>query len=232
MDDIEQEANKIFSGEVKEVCFDKFKVPGIKDIVQKMVDIYQDHDRSLNDCLCDIIKEILVEVNDLVILCMLVNYPEYATYNLEYLYIRSCDLGLDKIVRIFISFSKKCGNALDHNYKQDYGFSWACIKGNLGLAQYIYSLGNVDINNTFGGSAFNSTCSQNHLELAKWIYTLGGVDIHMNNSQGFVLSCVRNYEEVYKWMWEIAEDKERYFEDWKQSNLFIEQYDKCYNLLH
>ena len=121
---------------------------------------------------------------------------------------------------------------LDHNYNKDYGFFWTCYKGNLRLARYIYSLGNVNINKTFNGSAFNIACSTNHLELAKWLYTLDNVDIHMNESDGFILSCLRNHEDVYKWMWEIAEDKERYFQDWKQSNLFIEQYDTYYNLLH
>jgi hypothetical protein len=121
---------------------------------------------------------------------------------------------------------------LNHNYNKDYGFIWACQKGNLRLAKFIYSLGNVDINRTFNGSAFNSACSANYLELAKWIYTLEEVDIHMNLSYGFILSCSRNHEEVYRWMWEIATDKERYFEDWKESNIFVEKYDKYYKILH
>ena len=231
-DGLNIEGVKIYSGVLEEICLDKYKVPEITDMVDKLVNIYLDYDKSLIECLDEILKPVFKDEHDLVLMCILVNYPEYATHNFDHLYASACDKGLDQVVRLLISFSKNSGNMLDHNYNKDYGFFWICYKGNLKLARYIYSLGNVNINKTFNGSAFNIACSTNHLELAKWLYTLNNVDIHMNESDGFILSCIRDHEDVYKWMWEMATDKERYFKDWKLSNKFITEYDKYYNILH
>ena len=232
MDDIQIEAAHIYNDQLMKVYFDKYKVSGITDLVEKMVNIYLEYDICSPTCLDEIMISILADNNDLLIVCMLVNYPAYHTHNLDYLYGKACDKGLDKVVRLLISFSYNTNNMLNHNYNKDYGFIWACQKGNLRLAKFIYSLGNVDINRTFNGSAFNSACSANYLELAKWIYTLEEVDIHMNLSYGFILSCSRNHEEVYRWMWEIATDKERYFEDWRKSDIYMTNYDTYYNILH
>ena len=232
MDTINNEVPKKYSDTLEEVCFDKYKVPEIADMVDKQINIHLDYDKSLTECLDAIIKPGLNEDNDLALICILASYPAYATHNLDTLYAKACDSGLDKVVRLLISFSKNCGNMIDHNINKDYGFCWICQIGNLRLAKYIYSLGNVNINTTFNGSAFNVACSTNHLELAQWLYTLDDVDIHKNLSYGFILSCSRNYEEVYKWMWEIATDKERYFDDWKKSNIYINNYNKYYKILH
>ena len=232
MNDINIEGVKIYSDTLAEVCYDKYKVPGMFDMIDKMINICLEYDKSLAECLDEIINSSLDEKYDLLLIYMLANHPAYATHNFNSLYAKACYKGLDKVVRTLISFSKNSGNMLDHNYKKDYGFGWICTNDNLELAKYIYSLGNVNINEIVGGSPFNSACSLNQLELAKWLYTLEEVDIHTNKSMGFILSCSRNHEEVYRWMWEIATDKERYFEDWKESNIFVNKYDKYYKILH
>ena len=63
-------------------------------------------------------------------------------------------------------------------------FRLACSKGHLQTAQWLYSLGNVDIH-AENEYAFRFACSNGHLEVAQWLYSLGGVNIHAEDDQAF-----------------------------------------------
>lgn len=75
-------------------------------------------------------------------------------------------------------------------------FRWSCSYGQLQVAEWLHSLGNVDIHaqNDF---AFRSSCARGCLETSKWLYSLGGIDIHDIK----VLKAAFNYghEDVTEW---------------------------------
>ena len=56
-------------------------------------------------------------------------------------------------------------------------FRYSCDYGNIEIAKWLYSLGNVNIhaNNDY---AFRYSCDNGHIEIAKWLYSLGGINIH------------------------------------------------------
>ena len=223
---------KISENILTTIDFTPCKNQYISELVNQVFTIFLGHDRSPTEMLDEFIEGFLQEENDLVILHLLANHPAFTTHNLEILFTKACNKGLDRVVRTLLTFSKSHNNVINHNINSNYGFFWACQKGNINLAKYLYSLGNVNVNNTYNGSAFNIACVENHLEVAKWLHSLGNIELHSGLSEGFILSCLRNHENVYRWMWSIAENKEQYFIDWKTSGRMINEYETYYKLFH
>ena len=204
----------------------------ISELINQVINIFLSNDRTIIETLDEFIETFLEESQDIIILHILTNHPAFATHNLEILFKKACNKGLEKIVITLLAFSKSNNKIINHNVNNDYGFFWACQRGKLNLAKYLYSLGNVNVNNTYNGSAFNIACAENHLELAKWLYSLGDIYLHSGLSEGFIISCLKNHHDIYRWMWLIAENNEQYFIDWKTSGRMISEYDKYYELFH
>ena len=76
-------------------------------------------------------------------------------------------------------------------------FASECKEGHLELAQWLVSLGGVDIH-AYDEGAFRGACYNGHLELAQWLVSLGGIDIHAN--EAFRWACGNGHLEVAQWL--------------------------------
>ena len=78
-------------------------------------------------------------------------------------------------------------------------FEFACCHGNLQLAQWLYSMGNVDIH--YGDEfVFREVCARGYLEIAKWLFSLGAVDIHARQDLPFRWALHNNQSEMMGWL--------------------------------
>ncbi len=77
----------------------------------------------------------------------------------------------------------------------------SCRNGDIKMAKWLYSLGEVDIHAKYD-KAFRHSCINNHLEISQWLYYLsfGSVNIHEFNDYAFRWSCINNHIEVAKWL--------------------------------
>jgi len=89
------------------------------------------------------------------------------------------------------------------NKTNEYKFINACQKGHLEVAQWLYSLGGVNIH-IDDEYAFSWTCRMGHLEMAQWLYTLGGVNIHIYNECPFRWACEKGHLEVAQWLYSLG----------------------------
>lgn len=119
-----------------------------------------------------------------------------------------------------------------NNDWNNYIFIVLCAYGYLETAQWLYSLGDIDIHYNRDG-AFTGSCINNHFETAKWLYSiganinensyvfilcctfgcfeiaqwlysLGGIDIHYDCEGAFMGSCVAGKFEVVKWLYSLG----------------------------
>jgi len=82
-------------------------------------------------------------------------------------------------------------------------FVWTCQMGHIKVAQWLYSLGDVDIHNN-KDFAFCSACWNNHLEVAQWLYFLGGIDIHFDYELPFRLTNQRGHLKLAQWIYSLG----------------------------
>jgi hypothetical protein len=75
-------------------------------------------------------------------------------------------------------------------------FRYACYEGHLKVAQWLHSLGDVDIY-AQDNDVFMWTCFNGHLKVAQWLVSLGGVDI---NENAFRFACYDGHLEVAQWL--------------------------------
>jgi hypothetical protein len=83
-------------------------------------------------------------------------------------------------------------------------FNNACKMGHLKVAQWLYSLGgvNIHINNE---NAFRWACKWVQLEVAQWLYSLGGVNIHIMDEDAFRWACLRGYLNIAQWLYSLGD---------------------------
>ena len=82
-------------------------------------------------------------------------------------------------------------------------FRLACGKGHLEVAEWVYSLGDVDIH-ALGDYAFRWACGNGHLKVAKWVYSLGDVNIYTYGDYAFWWACKSGHLEVAKWIYSLG----------------------------
>jgi hypothetical protein len=120
-------------------------------------------------------------------------------------------------------------------------FLKSCKDGNLEMAQWLYSLDNDNIINSYKykdeiisdvcenghlevaqwlfyigypieNISFIRACQRGHLEVAQWLYSLG-VDIHSNSNKSFCYACRFGKLEIAQWLWSLGGfDKEKGFD--------------------
>jgi hypothetical protein len=117
--------------------------------------------------------------------------------------------------------------------KEKTNFQSLCKSGNLEVAQWLYSLGCVNIHacnniafkyacscghlemtqwlyslgvsiHTYVNRAFREACVDGHLEMSQWLYSLGNVDIHLDNNWVFHLACVNGHLEISQWLYSLG----------------------------
>ena len=92
-----------------------------------------------------------------------------------------------------------------HNSEIDdeYVFENICENGNLEIAQWLYSLGTIDIhaNNDF---PFRFACKYGHTEIVKWLHSLGGIDIHMDDDFPYRYACQEGHLEMVQWIYSMG----------------------------
>ena len=81
-DELNKEAYKIYGKTDDKVNFYKYKTPLITDLVSEFINIYLDYDKSLDDILISITNN----EQELIIISILVNYPDYANHNFDNLF--------------------------------------------------------------------------------------------------------------------------------------------------
>src|SRR5258708_5575801 len=122
---------------------------------------------------------------------------------LRYIMIKFLDL--NTIENIILTIKEM--NVLD-NYSKDFllkskkGFSWNCKNGHLNVAQWLYSLGGVNIH-ADNEYAFGCSCENGHINVAQWLYWLGTNSSHPTCPLGTRHSLGNinihdNYEAVFR----------------------------------
>lgn len=86
---------------------------------------------------------------------------------------------------------------------QTWAFMGACLSGHLDVAQWIYSLGNIDIN-VEGERHFNSACENDHLDVAEWIDSLYKADARINHNHIFAIICGSGNLNKAQWLYALG----------------------------
>jgi hypothetical protein len=81
-------------------------------------------------------------------------------------------------------------------------FEKACRDGNVQLAKWVYSLGEINLTDM---CLFEAACNDGKLEVAKWLHSIGHGDCSANNGFVFAQACYLNQLEVAKWLYSLDE---------------------------
>ena len=92
----------------------------------------------------------------------------------------------------------------DIHQDNDHAFKVACENGFLGIAQWLFSLGNINLHDE-NEYVFKWACKMGHLEMAKWLYqisinTQSPINIHADNEYAFRWSCKLGLINIPKWL--------------------------------
>jgi hypothetical protein len=105
---------------------------------------------------------------------------------------------------------KEAQQLLSENSKIDISskniaFKHSFINGYLSVAQWLYSLGNIDIHlyNEITYK-FRFSCENGHLEIAQWLYSLGSININSENGYAFRFSCKNGHLKVAQWLYSLG----------------------------
>ncbi len=90
-------------------------------------------------------------------------------------------------------------------------FEEAVRSGNLNFVQWVWSLGESDVNQAALTSAFETACKEGHLDIAKWMFVLMPERLQLNIERrlSYAMSNAAEYghAHVLEWLWEIYGQK-------------------------
>ena len=85
----------------------------------------------------------------------------------------------------------------------------ACSKGQLGIAQWLHSVGaSVNATDSDGDTPFHDTCREGHLDFAQWLHSVG-TTVDATNSEGQTplhLACMIGNLEIAQWLCSAGAD--------------------------
>ena len=87
--------------------------------------------------------------------------------------------------------------------ENQYWFQFASINGHLNVAQWLYSIGNIDIHIN-DEEVFRRVCKIGYLIMAKWLYSLGGINIYAKNDCAFRWAVDNGHAQVAEWLYSIG----------------------------
>ena len=90
--------------------------------------------------------------------------------------------------------------------ESEYTFRWACEKGYLSLAKWLWEVSckSIDIH-IYDEYAFRWACEGGYLEVIEWLWSLDGkINIHVNDECAFRWACSNGHLEVVKWLWKVS----------------------------
>ena len=87
-----------------------------------------------------------------------------------------------------------------HNITYEY-FIYACIKGNIKIAQWLYEIkSDIDISKD-NEYAFRYACCNGHIDIAKWLLEIKpNIDISANNHFVFIYACYNQKIKLAQWL--------------------------------
>jgi hypothetical protein len=119
----------------------------------------------------------------------------------------SCYYGRNNIAMwLYQTFSSK----ISVNEKDNLSLKWCCLKNNIELAKFIYSLGGIDLGMNNNDLLVNS-CQDNNIEIVKWLYA-EGVDIYSSINVIISICCNKRNDEIIKWIFSLDEKIDMIFE--------------------
>ena len=137
----------------------------------------------------------------MLILIKKLNVPKVV---LRYIMINFLDL--DTIKNVILNVKEM--NILDDFSKEllsnaKKGFIWNCENGHINVAQWLYSLGDINIHAN-NEHAFRGSCMNGHINVAQWLWSLGSINIHTYDEDAFRCSCNNGHINVAQWLYSLG----------------------------
>jgi len=154
----------------------------------------------------------------------LISEKEISKFNLNYPifeWLMISETKEDKDIKDFLSFDEinYCNIKSDniflyyiiYNKTNQEKFNQACWSGHINSAQWLYTLGDVDINR-LPDYVFITACENGHIKLIQWLYTHGIKPFDKENINDYVLFrnvCGRGHLQLAQWIYSLY-DEEHY----------------------